>query len=173
MDSVKPTITTENPANYEPDAEVDCWFRGNSYKYFGALVSLPGATWINTTNEFVIQFNSHCADVYGYANLVQTSTFGDQTQTGTHRISFMGEYDPTTWSFTGTIRSDYVLTCQGNCEQFQPYSFNYPAAWKANWDPSTEIITGWIDGFGDFKMDTNIIIEAETFRNVPYLDVWP
>ena len=66
-----------------------------------------------------------------------------------------------------------ILTCQGNCEQFQPYSFNYPAAWKANWDPSTEIITGWIDGFGDFKMDTSIIIEAETFRDVPYLDVWP
>jgi hypothetical protein len=170
--SLKPTITPENPANYEPDAEIDCWFRGNSYKYFGALVTTPDA-WVNTTNNFVIQFNSHCTDVYGYADLVQVQNNTDQTQTGTHRISIMGEYDPTTWAFAGTIRTDYVLTCQGNCEGFEPYAFNYPATWNGFWDPNTEIITGWIDGFGDIKLDTHILLEGAAFRDVPYLDVWP
>jgi hypothetical protein len=66
---------------------------------------------------------------------------------------------------------DYDWTCEGACDGFEPYAFDYPAAWWAEIEGAT--IRGWLDGYGDFFLDKGTGIDAPRYRDVPGLDIWP
>lgn len=148
--------------------------RWRLFRYSGGFVPRPGNPWVYTTNSVFLQLNTNCTDVYGYADLVEVNSSNDRTETGVHRISFKGSLNLTTKKFEGTVYVDYDLTCQGSCEGYAPYSFNYPAVWNGQYDQASSNVTGWIDGYGDFKLDLHSdITPEEIYKNVPGLEIWP
>jgi hypothetical protein len=157
-----------------------CVKQGISWRVDGEFLPLADNPWQRTTRTLFLQFNSACDDVYGYGDIVSTLVSSDRTETITQRISFKGGYATGKLTFDGTVYVDMDQTCQGDCEGFPPYSFDYPANWNARLnpggDPYSFTITGWIDGFGDFLLNKPHMLSAaedKDFRDVPGLEIWP
>lgn len=147
-----------------------CYRDGNSLRYTGAFLPRSDA-WVRLTNTVTLQFNTNCPDVFGYADLVEQLTGVDNVETSTAHISFKGTYNPQTLKFEGTVYVDLDVTCAGECGE--PYSFDYPASWNGTHNTGEGTITGWLDGYGDFKLDTSTAIDGLSYRDVPGLDIWP
>ncbi len=147
-----------------------CYRDGNSLSYTGAFLPRSDA-WVRLTNTVTLQFNTNCPDVFGYADLVEQLTGVDNVETSTARISFKGTYNHQTLEFEGTVYVDLDVTCVGECGE--PYSFDYPANWNGTHNTAEGTITGWLDGYGDFKLDTSTVIDGLSYQDVPGLDIWP
>jgi hypothetical protein len=152
----------------------NCWEDGSSLKLEGKFIT-PIEGWERTTNKITIQFNTNCPDVYGYGETLSFQEDFDYTLTATSLISFKGTYDDMSHSFKGTVYVDHDTVCEGNCSADWPYSFDYPAVWngKGTYMKDSIILTGWLDGYGDFKLDKHTYLEEDTYKIVPGLDIWP
>lgn len=152
----------------------NCWEDGSSIKLEGQFIT-PIEGWERTTNTIILQYNTNCPDVYGYGEAVLVQEDFDFTLTATSLISFKGTYDDPSHSFEGTVYVDHDTVCQGNCSADWPYSFDYPAAWKGEvtYKVNSISLAGWLDGYGDFKLDQYTYLEDDTYKIIPGLDIWP
>jgi hypothetical protein len=156
--------------------DVPCEWMGDAFRLTGSFLPSPDNPWTPTTNSVLLQYDRACTDVFGYgeyfARLDDPS--GGRTEVSTARISFKGSRDDLDSArFEGTVYVDYDLTCEGACDGYEPYAFDYPATWWAEIAPQGEMTRGWLDGYGDFLLDERDQIDAGSYRDVPGLEIWP
>ena len=143
-------------AGQVPGSEEDpCQVGGSRVRASGAFLAVPQG-WEPVTNSVALEFDTACPDVDGSGERVDicTDSVTGETSTATSLITFEGRYDPQAGTFNGTVWVEYDTT-GGGC--VEPYSFDYPATWNGTY--TADAVTGWLDGFGDFRLDDIVVTE--------------
>jgi len=50
---------------------------------------------------------------------------------------------------------------------------SFKANWNGTHNTADPTITGWLDGYDDFKLDQVTVIDGISYRDIPGLDIWP
>ena len=156
-----------------------CLQDGESYYYAGEFLPVDvGDSISRSTDVLYLHFNTKCTDAYAYGVYIfvnDSTAMGEigYKITSTMRISFTGDYDITNRTFLGTAWCIYTPVCDaGDCPAVELEKVEFPANWTAAWDGS--VITGWMDGYGDFRLDISRTLEPKSsYREINGLDMWP
>jgi hypothetical protein len=134
LPEAKPTEMEEAPGGEIVNAE-------------GAFLEVSGDAFLE--NEIYLHFNPEGGPVTGKGRNVQINSPGADDELIQYLdMEFTGTYTAETKSFAGVIQVKSYYKCAGDCSAFPP--FNYPANWNGILEG--KIITGWMDGQGDFEL---------------------